>query len=161
MNTTTGRVINKITYLIRLLTSFQFPSLTLNQQWHVACEQIEKLKPKINIQCINWVKPSPETVKLNTDGCNKGNPESAGGGEILKDNRGQLIMAFATLFGVCSNNVAEARTLLIGLQWCINNGHLNVVVESDSMVIIRMINRNFKPSWQVKFIIRKIRDLKT
>lgn len=63
-------------------------------------------------------------LKLNTDGCSKENPGSAGGGVILRDDKGQLIMAYATFFGECANNVAESHAILIGLRWCINMAHI-------------------------------------
>ncbi|XP_075086189.1 uncharacterized protein LOC142168913 [Nicotiana tabacum] len=107
------------------------------------------------------MKPSPRTIKLNTDGCMKGNSGSAGRGEILRDDRGQLIMAFTAFFGVSSNNVAKVKAVLIGMQWCIDKGYLNAVVESDTIIIIEMSNEIFKPSWKIKYIIRKIRELMT
>lgn len=126
----------------------------------MAYQQIEKLKPKVNIQCIRWKNQHPMTVKLNTDGCNKGNPGSAGEGGILRSESDQLIMAYVDFFGTCSNNIIEAKAILVGMQWCTCNGCFNVLVENDSIIIIGMINRSYKSSWKIKYIIKKIIKLK-
>ncbi|KAK6791381.1 hypothetical protein RDI58_010462 [Solanum bulbocastanum] len=63
----------------------------------------------IHSQAVYWRKPRPTCVKLNVDGCNKGNPDSPGGGGIIRDCSENMIIAFAEFYGYCSNNVAEAR----------------------------------------------------
>lgn len=43
-------------------------------------------------------------VKLKTNGSDRENSESIGEGGILRDNKGELIYAFATPLGIGSNN---------------------------------------------------------
>lgn len=42
-----------------------------------------------------WLKPILGRVKLNSDGCSKGNPGRSGGGSLLRSDSGMLIWAQA------------------------------------------------------------------
>lgn len=53
-------------------------------------------------------------VKVNSDGCSKGNPGHSGSGSILRDANGSLIWAQVSYLGVHSNMVANARAMLQG-----------------------------------------------
>ncbi|PHT75383.1 hypothetical protein T459_18905 [Capsicum annuum] len=60
-------------------------------------------------------------------------------GEFLRDYQGNMRMAFHAYLGVCSNNMAEGLAIMKGLQWCATNHFHNVIVESDSMIMVNMI----------------------
>ncbi|XP_060182379.1 uncharacterized protein LOC132612052 [Lycium barbarum] len=157
---TQRRIIDQITYLARVIINLQFTSLNLEGPWHNYCHIIENLKPKINIKCIKWIKPDSPLLKLNTDGCSKGNPGSSGGGGILRDEIGHFLMAFSAYYGQCNNNIAETKTILMGLKWCIDRGYQNINIESDSKLIIGMINGDIRIAWQVKDLIQQIDMIK-
>ncbi|KAH0726142.1 hypothetical protein KY284_002007 [Solanum tuberosum] len=144
--------------VIDMKESNAIPSELSLREWHIAWQQIEVLKPRLDIRCIRWIKPIK--YKLNTDGYSKGNPGKAGGGGILRNERGHLIMAYAEYFGECSNNMSEAKAILFGIEWCLDKGFTNILVESDSMLIINMINGKAKTPWQIKHIIEDIHSLK-
>lgn len=95
-------------------------------------------------------------MKMNVDGCSKGNPGSAGEGGIIRDHHGHMILAFAGYFGICSNNVAEAMAILQGLRICIDRGFLKIIVESDSVMLVNIINKKVRPPWQIHSIMAQI-----
>ncbi|OIT07102.1 hypothetical protein A4A49_24098 [Nicotiana attenuata] len=98
-------------------------------------------------------------MKMYVDGCSKGNPGSSGGGGIIRDHRGHMILAFADYFGLCSNNVAEAMAILQGLCICIDRGFLKIIVESDSLMLVNIINNKVRPPWQIHSIMAQIGQL--
>ncbi|KAK6780244.1 hypothetical protein RDI58_022428 [Solanum bulbocastanum] len=106
------------------------------------CVHLENLHQSINSQLVKWHKPEEEWVELNVDGCSKGNPESAGGGGVIRDHRRIVIKGFIDYNGMCSNNIAEATTPLQGIKLCIDIGKGFVVVVSDSLLIMEIINRS-------------------
>ncbi|XP_059289936.1 uncharacterized protein LOC132043485 [Lycium ferocissimum] len=154
------RIIDQITYLAKGIINLQFTSLKLESPWHNYCHMIENLKPKINIKCIKWIKPDSPFLKLNTDGCSKGNPGSSGGGGILRDENGHFLMAFSAYYGQCSNNIAETKAILMGLRWCIDRGYQNINIESDSKLIIGMINGDIRHCSKSKDLIQQIDMIK-
>jgi len=44
---------------------------------------------------IAWVAPPPGCVLVNTDGTSKGNPRQAGGGGVIRGERGDWLCGFA------------------------------------------------------------------
>ncbi|XP_015170859.1 uncharacterized protein [Solanum tuberosum] len=116
------------------------------------CTKIERVNPVLNINFIKWRKPPDNYLKLNTDGCSKGNPGEAGGGGILRDHQGNINMAFQTYFGNCSNNMAEGLAILKGLQWCVTNHLHNVIIKTNFMI---MKGKNVM-MWQMQDIVMQI-----
>lgn len=153
-------IINKVIYQIRMFVACQFPQVQLKQQWCKTLLHIENFKPRINIKCLRWSRPISGRFKLNTDGCSKGNPGSAVGGGVLQDENGQMIMAYSEYYGECSNNVAEPKVILCGITWFMTNGFKDVDIESDSMLVVKMINEHTKVHFHIMPIIHQINKLK-
>ncbi|KAH0709141.1 hypothetical protein KY284_010568 [Solanum tuberosum] len=62
-----------------------------------------------------WIKPPLLFVKLNSDGrCRDG---ICGGGGVVRDSMGALIMAYSIPLGAGTSNWAEAKAMLFGLKW--------------------------------------------
>ncbi|XP_060171020.1 uncharacterized protein LOC132602004 [Lycium barbarum] len=153
-----NRIINQVTWLAYLIINSQIPSLNLKPIWLELWDQVETIKQAIDIKVVRWAKPNHLTMKLNTDGCCKGNPGEAAGGGILRGSNGQLVMAFHSYFGTTSNNVAECLAILKGLQWCNDHGFHDFVIESDSQMVIHMINGTYNTPIVLRDQIRKIRQ---
>ncbi|XP_019266683.1 PREDICTED: uncharacterized protein LOC109244105 [Nicotiana attenuata] len=152
-------IIQQVSNCLSLMLNCQFPSLTLPHVWLEKCRTIEKIQHSIHSQAVWWKKPDRGWVKLNVDGCSKGNPGSAGGGGIIRDQLGDMVKAFAEFYGHCSNNMAEAKAVLHGIKLCNSLGLQNVIVETDSLLIVSIINRRMKPPWRIKHIIEQIWEI--
>lgn len=82
--------------------------------------------------------------KLFTDGASRGNPGQAGAGAVLfADNGGELI-AKSVYLGTCTNNVAEYKALLIGLEEALRLGCNELAIALDSELIVRQIQGRYK-----------------
>lgn len=60
------------------------------------------------------------------------------------------------MIGQCSNNTVEANAMLEEMKICLSAGLSNIVVESDSLLLINIINKNLDPPWQINQIIEQI-----
>lgn len=107
----------------------------------------------------DWLKPAAGRMKLNTDGCGKGNPGLGGGGCLLRSSTGNLLWARANFFGQSTNMTTEALALLNGLKLCLDKGYAKVEVESDYLVLVRTINGRLQPPWSISYELKQIRDL--
>ncbi|OIT40238.1 hypothetical protein A4A49_51905 [Nicotiana attenuata] len=67
--------------------------------------------------------------------------------------------AFAKFYGNCSCNVAEAKAMRRGIKVCITMGLTNVIVESDSTIILNLIKRIRKPPCRFNDIIDHIQTM--
>ncbi|OIT35112.1 hypothetical protein A4A49_53640 [Nicotiana attenuata] len=68
-------------------------------------------------------------------------------------------MAFAQSVRSISNNMAEAKAALVGLNWCILHGLDNIILECDSLLVIDMSRGKSEVPWQMMDIIRQIQNL--
>lgn len=110
------RLLYKIKSNLIIQVRILFNNLPITNEWKHLCTLVDRIKPRLHIVPVRWPKPPDGLLKLNTDGCSKGNPGPAGEG-CLRNYMGEMIMAYSDFFGVCSNNVAEAKAILIGVTW--------------------------------------------
>ncbi len=78
-------------------------------------------------------------VTLNTDGGARGNPGPAGIGCVITDEAGAVIKTFGGYIGEGTNNVAEYRALVRGLELAAELGAARVAVRMDSELIVRQL----------------------
>ncbi|XP_077226257.1 uncharacterized protein LOC143859445 [Tasmannia lanceolata] len=67
----------------------------------------------------------------------------------MRDSKAKVIIAFAYFYGTSTNMVAEARALLDGLRLCKAFGIVNLVVESDSKVLMDLISKKESHPWSI------------
>ncbi|XP_059294732.1 uncharacterized protein LOC132047749 [Lycium ferocissimum] len=104
-----------------------------------------------------WNNERLQTM-LNTDGSSMSRANKAGGGGILRDHHGNLIMAFTASMNFCSNNMAETQAANCGLKWCQQNNIHPLILEMDSKIVVDMINGTSKPTWKLQHWIAEIQD---
>jgi len=77
---------------------------------------------------------------LYCDGASRGNPGLAGAGVVLLDPDGEVRVQEKAYLGQATNNVAEYRALLLGLQQALKLGIRKLLVHSDSELLVRQLN---------------------
>jgi ribonuclease HI len=83
-------------------------------------------------------------VVVHVDGGSRGNPGPAAGAAVLSTPEGELLDEASTLLGVASNNVAEYRGLLLGLERAHALGATEVEVVNDSELVAKQLNGIYK-----------------
>lgn len=78
------------------------------------------------------------------DGGARGNPGPAGYGIRIEQPDGTLVGEFCESIGVATNNVAEYRALLAALEWASEHGHTDVLVRSDSKLLVEQMLGRYK-----------------
>jgi probable phosphoglycerate mutase len=78
------------------------------------------------------------------DGGARGNPGPAGYGVRIENAEGTLVDEFHESIGVATNNVAEYRGLLAALEWARAHGETNVLIRSDSLLLVQQMLGNYK-----------------
>jgi ribonuclease HI len=83
-------------------------------------------------------------ARLSTDGGSRGNPGPAAYGYVLETEDGTVLDARGETIGVATNNVAEYRALLAGLEAAIERGVDEVEVVSDSELLVKQMRGEYK-----------------
>lgn len=85
------------------------------------------------------------TLHLFTDGGSRGNPGQAAIGCVIEDpSRGELVADFCERIGIETNNVAEYRALIKGLELAAEFHPNRLVCLLDSELVVRQVNGEYK-----------------
>jgi ribonuclease HI len=83
-------------------------------------------------------------ARLSTDGGARGNPGPAAYGYVLETDDGTVLAAHGERIGVATNNVAEYRALIAGLEKALELGLEEVEVVSDSELLVKQMNGDYR-----------------
>ena len=80
-----------------------------------------------------------ETITIQFDGGSRGNPGPAGIGVVLRAEDGTPLVTLGRFIGRATNNVAEYRALITGLEKALELGAKKICVQGDSELIVRQM----------------------
>jgi ribonuclease HI len=83
-------------------------------------------------------------VVVHVDGGSRGNPGPAAAAAVISTPAGEVLDEAAVTLGRATNNVAEYRGLLLGLERAQALGATEVEVVNDSELVARQINGAYK-----------------
>jgi ribonuclease HI len=83
-------------------------------------------------------------ARLSTDGGARGNPGPAAYGYVLESDDGHVLDARGERIGVATNNVAEYRALVAGLEKAAELGVTELEVVSDSELLVKQMRGEYK-----------------
>ncbi|HTZ63627.1 MAG TPA: ribonuclease HI family protein [Solirubrobacteraceae bacterium] len=81
---------------------------------------------------------------VHVDGGARGNPGPAAAACVISTPDGEVVAEHAQLLGRATNNVAEYRALLLGLERAKQLGVSEVEIVNDSELIAKQINGHYK-----------------
>ena len=83
-------------------------------------------------------------ARLSTDGGARGNPGPAAFGYVLESDDGTVLAAHGERIGVATNNVAEYRALIAGLEKAVELTLDEVEVVSDSELRVKQMRGEYR-----------------
>jgi len=86
---------------------------------------------------LDFWQPAPKGfLKFNIDRASKGNLGTSGHGEVLRDEKGNILFIFHGHLGKATNNMVEILAMEHCLEFLLLDNRHNVIVEADSELII-------------------------
>ena len=144
---------------IQSMVGIHFKQELQLQSFHHLYDRSHVSVGRIAYKLVRWEIKETGRLILNTDGCSKGNPGVGGGGGVLRDSFGVPVIAFSAYLGQTTSLRAETWALLIGLQTCKNRGFENIRVQSDSLLLVEIIQQRIQCPWEIRREIRQILKL--
>jgi ribonuclease H / adenosylcobalamin/alpha-ribazole phosphatase len=83
-------------------------------------------------------------ARLSTDGGARGNPGPAAFGYVLEADDGTVLAAHGERIGVATNNVAEYRALIAGLEKAVELALDEIEVVSDSELLVKQMRGEYR-----------------
>jgi len=94
------------------------------------------------------VAPAPAgtdvDVVVHTDGSSRGNPGPAGIGVVLVHPDGTILREVSRAIGRATNNVAEYRAAIAGVEAAARLGARRVLLRSDSELLVRQLRGEYR-----------------
>ena len=84
------------------------------------------------------------TYQIFTDGACRGNPGPSGIGVVIFDKDGKVVHEIAKYIGTVTNNVAEYKALIAGLDYCVKHKIAPLEILADSQLLIRQLTGEYK-----------------
>lgn len=105
--------------------------------------------------CEEWTDPAADSqevgpgtrmtsVSLYCDGASRGNPGPSGAGVVLLDEKGEQIFELSRYLDNGTNNEAEYRALVRGLEAAVDLGVKRIEIFSDSELVVRQLSGKYK-----------------
>jgi probable phosphoglycerate mutase len=98
---------------------------------------------------------------VEADGGSRGNPGTAAGGAVIIDfDSGEVLVEVGVFVGVATNNVAEYRGMIAGLQVAFEiSTEAHVHVRMDSKLVVEQMSGNWKIKHEnMKGLVEKARN---
>ena len=83
-------------------------------------------------------------LTVNVDGGARGNPGPAAIGAVLRDAAGEMVEERGERIGPATNNVAEYRALLLGIELAAAHRASELELIGDSELIVRQVEGRYK-----------------
>lgn len=83
-------------------------------------------------------------LTVNVDGGSRGNPGPAAIGVLVRDGEGEVLEEVGETIGEATNNVAEYRALLRGIELAAAHGASELELLGDSQLVVRQVEGRYK-----------------
>jgi len=83
-------------------------------------------------------------LTVNVDGGARGNPGPAAIGVVLRDGSGTVLEEVGETIGEATNNVAEYKALLRGVELAADHGATELELIGDSELVVRQVEGRYK-----------------
>lgn len=108
---------------------------------------------------VRWEYLREGWVKVNTDGASRGNPGMAGAGGIIRGPGGDTLGMFSANCGSTTCTKAELLAAMRGVALAWNKGYRKILLEVDSMVVVRELLGELRPSSPYFHIVRRYKEM--
>ena len=83
-------------------------------------------------------------LTINVDGGARGNPGPAAIGVVVRDGNGEVLEERGERIGEATNNVAEYKALLRGIELAAEHGGTELELIGDSELVVRQVEGKYK-----------------
>jgi len=138
---------------IHLMAKTIYPWLAeMPSSWPAIVQFLESYMPLIHTTVVRWKCPKRDSYKCNSDG---GLESKA---FCIRDGHGDLVYAEAWKIDDYSALEAEVKGFKRGLLYCLSHNLIPLIMETDSLIIKKILDGIWEVPWAISVDIREIRE---
>lgn len=123
-------------------------SLSTHEAGDIVTEKDREFAKRVDVVLLPETKTSssglPKEVKLYGDGGSRGNPGPSAYGFAILDMNDNVLFKKGQYIGVTTNNQAEYKAVLFGLEEAKKQGVKKIEVYLDSQLVVNQMNGSYK-----------------
>ncbi|WMV51732.1 hypothetical protein MTR67_045117 [Solanum verrucosum] len=127
-------------------------------RWLQSFDRIQQHKKQLFFKIVKWKLPGAGMLKCNTDGACRGNPGISSYAFCIRNDQGNLIYAEADTIGIATNLIAETTAIWKALQFILLSIWQSLVVESNSLTLIKILRGESKMPWEISGMVEFLRS---
>lgn len=124
-------------------------------------DALQSYKPRLYCQPVIRRLPNAEWVKCNTDGAYRGNLGQSSYAFWVRNNQGNIIYTEARWMGVMTYMQVETKAILHGLIHCYGTGLDIIIIETDSLVLQKILIKEQRKPWCIREDMETIHQMAT
>ncbi|XP_075092316.1 uncharacterized protein LOC142172566 [Nicotiana tabacum] len=128
-------------------------------KWQDLLAMMKNFTPKLKVTKVMWEFPSAGWLKVNTDGASRGNPGRSSIGFCIRNENGDIIKSVGKEIEETTNTVAEAKAMVEALRFCRFHQYSHVWLQTDSMLLKKIMDGIWKPPWIISEQVEEIMQL--
>lgn len=156
-----NRVIHEVNKTLHYLARVRYPWLSrIPLLWLDIISLFEGYKPYVETKSVTQQLPYEGWYKWNTDDASRGNLVPSSYGFCVRDHAGDLVFVKAKEIGETTNIVAESKAIVEGLAYCVERQLNPLIIETDSLVMRKIIYGEWATPWCIGAEVRKLKKIK-
>ncbi|XP_075092253.1 uncharacterized protein LOC142172518 [Nicotiana tabacum] len=159
---TTSRVIYQVSSNLQALVKVRKPGMDMvPHKWKDLLAMMENFTPKLKVTKVMWELANTGWLKVNTDGASRGNPGRSSIGFCIRNENGDIVKSVGREIEETTNTVAEPKAMVEALRFCRFQQYPHVWLQTDSMLLKKIMDRIWKPPWIISEQVEEIMQLMT
>ncbi|XP_060211852.1 uncharacterized protein LOC132639424 [Lycium barbarum] len=173
---TDARVIYQASTLIQQLVRLRKPGIQhVPHRWPEILQILESFVPRLKVTKVLWeflvegvwkcnidgaTRGNLKGVwKCNTDGATRVNPGRSSYAFCVRTHNGDLVHPCAKEMQEGTNTESEVKALLEATRFCLSKHVYSFILETDSMLMKMILEREWKPPWNIVFMVEELWDI--
>ncbi|XP_070017599.1 uncharacterized protein [Nicotiana sylvestris] len=157
---TTSRMIYQVSTNLQASVKVRKPGMDMvPHKWQDLLAMMKNFTPKLKVTKVMWEFPSAGWLKVNTDGASRGNPGRSSIGFCIRNENGDIIKSVGKEIEEITNTVAEAKAMVEALRFCRFHQYSHVWLQTDSMLLKKIMDGIWKPPWIISEQVEEIMQL--
>ncbi|KAH0706264.1 hypothetical protein KY285_010766 [Solanum tuberosum] len=127
--------------------------------WPLMVALLDGFRPCFISRWVRWNPLIEGWWKVNTNGASKGNSGLSAAVFCIRHSNGNLVVARGSKLPDTTNLVAEVVAIREALQYSWEKGYNNIIVETNLLALVHMLNGVWNIPWSVALEVNSINRL--